>query len=231
MGTYVTPWNTDPWQKVGQDMTPVEFAHYKVNVQELARQSGMSMQQVLQFIEEMNDVAHTSAELDRKIGQVRQEIELSNLKARLDRFDDELKATKRANRTIELSNGNRPDMSDPQHFPSSAGGQPFTGHGGTGTGGYVSPEEPQWQAERRAQQNQDAAQGRIVGKPWESVHDYRPGGVQRFDNMSSPNHPMGPEHTPAHEFDNHRFSDGNSPAEAFVEQHGWKLHAGNGASK
>lgn len=228
---FITPAHHSTWEPVN----PVEAAHYRANIQEYARQTGQSVEQVLQFADEMNDAAHTSAELDNKIARERRELanardrlELSNLKARLDSTDRDIAET---SRSIKLSNGNRPDMSDPQYFPSSAGGQPFTGHGGTGTGGYVSPEEPRWQAERRAQQNQDAAQGRIVGKPWESVHDYRPGGVQRFDDVGSANHPLAPEHTPAHEFDNHTYSDGTSPAEAFVEQHGWKLHAGNGASK
>lgn len=225
---YTSPWNTDPWEPIRHpDMSPREFAHYRANVQELARQSGQSPDEIVQFIEEWNDVVLTSAELERKIVAERRKLELSNLKAKLDRFDNDLKTEKNARR-VELSNTGRPDdLSDPKYLRAA--------------GGSV-PDEPRWQADRRAEEARNLAHTRSVGERagTGTVRKHEEvdlasvrasSGVIRAENLSDPNHPFAPEHVESSEFDGHTFMDGTSPAEVFIERHGWKLSAGNGAGK
>lgn len=220
---FVTPPHESAWMPVNPGMDPTEFAHYKAGIQEYARQSGQSVEDAAQFFEEMNDVAATSAELDRKIADERRKLELAKLNNRLDRFDDELKATKRANRSIELSNHRPDDMSDPRNLPAST------------SGGY---EEPRWQADRRAEEeqaiarriNEDAhAQQATVSKlngQLDAASFRTQGGYVRTGDMGNPNLPGAPEHTPSHEFDNHMHMDGTSDAEIFVALYGGQLKAG-----
>lgn len=231
--TYILPVDTSPWQPINLGMSPREFALYKRGMIELAEREGVTVRELEQSIAEVQTLAQRSAALDNKITRERRELanarerlELSNLTRRLDHADSDIADT---SRSIEMANYPQ-DMGDPRNLPSTPRGY----------------EEPRWQAERRAEQVETSAKGPMAASnranPTPHLHrdldaasfNTRSGGVPRH-HMGDPNLHGAPEHTDTDEANDpmisYTYMDGNSSAEAFVEQHGWKLQAGKGAGK